>query len=103
MNAEGRSSGMTRKEQVRRDADVIEKAMMTYHGIDGAHFGFIAYASGERQFFAGGRVDISGLCISEAIATMVKNTPELDSSFIDAVADTARIMLGEGTYEGVVQ
>jgi hypothetical protein len=94
---------LTRKEQVKRDSNVIEKAMMKYSGTEGAHFGFIAYGSGERQFFAGGRADITGMCISEAIATLVKNTPGITDDFIDAVAETARIMLGDMEHGGNVQ
>lgn len=96
---------MNRKEQVRKDADAIDKVMKHYSGNDGAHFGFVTYETGERQFFAGGRVDLSGYCISEALATMVANTPGLDEDFIDAVSEMAKEMLKDmnDTRSGRVQ
>lgn len=84
-----------RRERVLKDAKVIDNAMKHYTGNEGAHFGFITFETGERQFFAGGRVDLSGMCMCEALATMVVNTPGLEVDFIDAVADTAKIMLEE--------
>lgn len=94
---------MNRKEQVRKDAEVIDKAMRNYTGNEGAHFGFITFETGERQFFAGGRVDLSGICMGEALATMVANTPGLTEDFIDAVADTAKLMLKDMGERGTVQ
>lgn len=82
-----------RTRQVMKDAATIEEAMEKYGGSGGAHFGFIAFATGERQFIAGGNVAITGICLSEAIATMIQNTPGLGEEFIDAVADTAKGIL----------
>jgi hypothetical protein len=87
---------MNKNAQIKKDSDIIEEAMEKYGGSDGAHFGFIAFATGERQFIAGGNVAITGICLSEAIATMIQNTPGLGEEFIDAVADTAKGILKKG-------
>lgn len=84
---------MNKSEQVRRDSDTIEEAMKRYGGSSGAHFGFIACATGERQFIAGGNVAITGICLAEAIAELIQNTPGLDESFIDIVSETAKDIL----------
>ena len=89
-----------RKQQVKKDADAIEKAMVRYTGATGAHFGFIAYATGERQFFAGGNAAVAGMCLGEAIANLVEMTPGLTEEFIDMVAETAKSILQSG---GTVQ
>lgn len=85
-----------RKQQVKKDADTIEKAMARYTGASGAHFGFIAYATGERQVIAGGNVGIAGMCLGEAIAMLVLQTPGLTEEFIDMVAETAKNLLQSG-------
>lgn len=84
---------MNRSEQVRRDSNTIEEAMKRYSGSNGAHFGFIAFATGERQFIAGGNVAVTGICLAEAIAELILQTPGLDESFIDTVAETAKEIL----------
>lgn len=89
---------MNRLSQIKKDSDTIEEAMKRYGGSGGAHFGFISCATGERQFIAGGNVAISGICLSEAIATMIQNTPGLGEEFIDAVADTAKAILEKGEW-----
>lgn len=86
---------MTKREQVKKDAKIIDGAMMNYTGDGGAHFGFIVYESGERHFFSGGRVDLMGICLGEAIATMVNNTPGLGKDFIYMVSDVAHRMLDD--------
>lgn len=94
---------MTKKEQVERDADIIDKAMINYTGFDGAHFGFITLATGERHFFAGGRSDLSGFCLSEALANLVNMTQGLNEEFIDLVCETAKSMLNDMKSEGEIQ
>ena len=90
---------MNRIEQMRKDSNTIEEAMKRYSGSTGAHFGFIAFATGERQFIAGGNLAITGICLSEAIAELILNTPGLDgSSFIDTVAETAKAILEKGEW-----
>ena len=79
-----------RTRQVMKDAATIEEAMKKYSGSIGAHFGFIAYATGERQFMAGGNAAISGICLAEAITTLIESTPGLDETFIDIIADTVK-------------
>lgn len=91
---------MNRKNQIMLDSDTIEKTMKKYGGSSGAHFGFIALATGERQFIAGGNLLISGMCLGEAIAMMILQTPGIGEEFIDAVAETAKEILKE---EGQVQ
>lgn len=85
---------MNRLSQIKKDSDIIEEAMKKYGGSGGAHFGFIACATGERQFIAGGNVAITGICLAEAIAELIQNTPGLeDENFIDVVAETAKDIL----------
>lgn len=89
-----------RAKQVQKDAETIGKTMERYSGASGAHFGFIAYATGERQFMAGGNVAVTGMCLGEALATLVLDTPGLTEEFIDMVAGTAKSLLQKG---GTVQ
>lgn len=84
-----------RAKQVQRDAEAIDKVMRKYSGASGAHFGFIAYATGERQFLAGGNAAVTGICIAEAIAMLIKQTPGMTADIIDSIADTAKAILGE--------
>ena len=88
---------MEKRKQVREDADRIDKVMRNYTGSSAAHFGFIVCDTGERQFFAGGRADLTGMCLGEAIANLVKCTPGVGEEFIDAVADTAHAV-----YENMI-
>ena len=81
---------------IKKDAQIIEKAMAPYGGTDAAHFGFIAEAPNRRQFFLGGRTDMVGIHIAEAIATIIRITEGLDKGFIDAIADTAKDLLAGG-------
>ena len=78
---------------IKQDTQIIEKAMAPYGGADAAHFGFIAEAPNRRQFFLGGRTDMVGAYIAEAIVTMIRITDGLDDTFIDAIRDTARMLL----------
>ena len=90
--------------QVKKDSDAINKAMKNYSGMDGAHFGFIAYETGERHFFCGGRVDVTGICLGEALARLVDNTPGIEDDYIDLVMNTAKDMLEDFRKErGMVQ
>lgn len=82
-----------KQQQVEKDAARMEAAAKTYSGANGAHFGFIATATGERHFIAGGRADILGMCLGEGIAQLIRITPGIQNNpneFINAVADTAR-------------
>lgn len=87
---------MNRKEQIKKDAEAIEALITKYNGATAAHFGFIANATGERMFWAGGNLAITGICLSEAIADLIRHTPGLDGEeFIQAVTETARSILAE--------
>ena len=85
---------------IKKDAQIIEKAMAPYGGADAAHFGFIAEAPNRRQFFLGGRTDMVGIHIAEAIATIIRITEGLDEGFIDAICETAKEMLAGGDIPG---
>lgn len=87
---------MRTEAQLKRDGDRIEEIMRGYTGTTGAHFGFIAMdgANGEkRQYFVGGRADLCGICLAEAIATFVHITPGMSEDFIDLVSSVAHDML----------
>ena len=86
---------MRTNEQFKLDAATIDEIMKRYTGTDGAHFGFVAQADGKRQFFIGGRVDIGGLCVAEALANVVEMTPGLDETYIDMICETAHEFLKE--------
>lgn len=85
---------------IKKDAQIIEKAMAPYGGADAAHFGFIAETENRRHFFLGGRTDIVGYHISEAIANIITITEGLDERFIDAICETAKEMLEIGSTPG---
>ena len=93
---------MSKKKRVEKDAEVIDSAMRNYGGDDSCHFGFIGYETGERHFFAGGRCDLIGVYISEALVTIVINA-DTGYDFIDAVAMAAKEMLEEAKKGGKVQ
>lgn len=84
---------MKGKAQFQMDANGIEKIMRDYGGNEAGHFGFIAQEDGRRHFFAGGRADIIGISISEALANFIVITPGLKDDFIDNVCMTAKDML----------
>lgn len=81
---------------IERDMKTISSVLPTYSGNEGAHFGFIAFETGQRQFFMGGRSDVIGLCLSEAIAKFVELTPQLNDDGIDMIAETAKEFLRRG-------
>lgn len=82
---------MTSKEKAEFmiDAQTIDGVMRKYSDESGGHFGFICYGD-MRQMFLGGRVDIVGVRIAEAMAMIVDKTQGLTSEFIDAVCITAK-------------
>lgn len=84
---------MKKNAEFQMDARGIDNLMRGYSGEHAAHFGFIAQEDGKRQFFAGGRADIIGVSISEALANFIVITPGLKDDFIDNVCLTAKDML----------
>ena len=92
---------MNRNEQMKKDAEEIEATITKYNGPGMAHFGFIAHATGERMFWAGGNAALTGVCLAEAIAELIENTPGMDGDeFIRAITDLAKDILKRG---GTVQ
>ena len=79
----------TEKADFMVDSQTIDGVMRKYSGEKAGHFGFIC-KDGERQFFLGGRCDLVGVHLSEALAMLVNETPGLPSDFIDAVCKTAK-------------
>lgn len=84
---------MKKNAEFQMDARGIDNLMRGYSGEHAAHFGFIAQEDGKRQFFAGGRADITSICIAEAMANFVIITPDIPDDFIDATAQMAKEML----------
>lgn len=82
-----------KKKMIQLDADTLSRIMQNYTGTEGAHFGFIAFETGQRQFLFGGRTNLLGFCLGEAMARMVTMTPGLTPEFIDSVAATAKEIL----------
>lgn len=82
---------MNKRQQVINDGKIIEKCMGKYTGMEGCHIGAIAFDSGERQFFCGGRSDLIGMCLAELIANMVQATNGIEQMrFIDGVAEMSK-------------
>lgn len=91
----------SKKQQVMNDAKTIEKTMQKYSGTSGCHFGFIACETGERQFIFGGRVDMLGGCLAQAISMMIEMTPGInEKQYLNAIAGTTLEMLKERRQKG---
>lgn len=86
---------MTEQQKVEKDGSKLENIMKGYSGAGGGHFGLIVTANGKRHYCTGGRVDLVGICMSEALANMVRVTPQLDETYIDMIAESAKELLKE--------
>lgn len=93
-------------DRLQYDGKKLEELTQKYSGAGGGHFAMIVNGEGRRQICVGGRCDLVGMGISEGIARLVRITPGLGAEFIDAVAETARMLLSdleEIEKEGTVQ
>lgn len=79
--------------RIQQDGMKMEEIMTPYSGKEGAHFGFICKAPNERYFCLGGRADLYGMAISEALARLIMITPGLDENYIGMVANSAVLFL----------
>lgn len=86
---------MKTRTEFRQDADALKKILTQYSGEDSCHFCVIAQDNGRHMTTLGGRMDLTGYCVSEAIANLVNNTPDCPEDIIDMIATTAHRMLAD--------
>lgn len=93
---------MTKKQsEMLTDIRTIEQIARKYSGAEGAYLTFIANEEGGMQISLGGRADIMGITLSEAIAKFIMITPGLGKEFIDNVHYCVKEMIKD--QEGPVQ
>ena len=97
---------MKKEIEMQRDAVLLNQILSGYDDKDSAHFIMIVQEDGTRCFLSGGDFMLMKPHLSEALAKMVDESPELDESFIDRVAMTAKLMMPllrsySDYYEGV--
>ena len=80
-------------ERIEYDGKKLDELVKRYSGAVGGHLAVIVNDKGKRQISVGGRADLVGMTVSEALARMVSITPGLDETFLDAVCETAKEIL----------
>lgn len=59
-------------------------------GSEGAYFAFAVTENDEHGLTFGGRVDLSGMMLSNTLANLVYRTPGLDEKYIDTVYNVTK-------------